>query len=71
MFNVFDWADDAIRLVPLVAMWKQYAVALWHTMRAPVKMPLDICKTPKTCRRPHRLAMVIKRGKPGYFVLVH
>lgn len=68
---MLDWLDDAMRLLPTLVLWRHYIVALWHTMRKPVKLPLVICTDPKRCGKRHRLAMVIKRGKPGYFVLVH
>jgi hypothetical protein len=68
---MLDWLDDAVRVVPLLWVWKSYVVALWHTLRHPVTLPVDICKRPRSCRRSHRLAMVLRKGKPGYFVLVH
>lgn len=68
---MLDWLDDMARMLPLLVVWKTYAVALWHTLRRPVQYPVDICGAPGTCRRSHRLAMVLKKGKPGYFVLVH
>jgi len=71
MLNLADCLDDFMRLLPMLALWRHYAVALWHTMRKPVKAPLQICRSPKTCGKPHRLAMVFRRGKPGMFVLVH
>lgn len=68
---MLEWVDDAVNVLPLLVVWKTYVVALWHTLRRPVSLPVDVCKTPRSCRRSHRLAMVLKVGKPGYFVLVH
>ena len=68
---MLDWLDDMARMLPQLWLWKCYAVALWHTMRHPITGRVSVCQAPKTCRRSHRLAMVLKRGKPGYFVLVH
>jgi hypothetical protein len=69
--SILDWLDDLVKLIPSVLMWRTYAVALWHTMRHPVKAGFVVCQHPKGCRKSHRLAMVFKRGKPGVFVLVH
>jgi hypothetical protein len=68
---MLDWLDDMARMLPQLWLWKSYAVALWRTMRRPVKGRISVCRSPKTCRLEHRLMMVFKKGKPGYFVLVH
>jgi hypothetical protein len=68
---MLDWLDDAARMLPQLWLWKSYAVALWNTMRRPVTGRISICRTPRTCRMKHRLAMVMKKGKPAVFVLVH
>jgi hypothetical protein len=69
--SIVDWLDDLLKLLPAVLMWRTYAVALWHTMRHPVTEQWSICRSPRACRRPHRLAMVFPKDKPGVFVLVH
>ena len=68
---MLDWMDDVARMLPQLWEWKTYAVALWHTLRHPVKGRLVVCRNPKGCGRSHRLIMVLKKGKPGYFALVH
>ena len=49
----------------------KYMAALWRTLRHPVSRPIVVCRDPQRCRHRHRLAMMFRPGKPGYFVLVH